>query len=51
MNGFQFVLLLLAAGLFLLGTFNIGAPRFNFVAAGLCLMALAFLTPLAVALF
>jgi hypothetical protein len=43
-NGVQFVLLLVAAVLFGAATFGFGA-RFNLIAAGLCLAALAFLLP------
>jgi hypothetical protein len=50
MTALQFVLLLVAAVLFGLAAFGVGA-RVNLVAAGLCLMAVAFLAPLADALF
>jgi hypothetical protein len=50
MTALQFVLLLIAAVLFGLAAAGVGG-RINLVAAGLCLMAVAFLLPLGAALF
>jgi hypothetical protein len=51
MTALQFVLLLIAAVLFGLAAAGVGSPKFNLMAAGLCLMAVAFLLPLGAALF